>query len=183
MSKSKMKEIMHMFRRLAVKGATICLLGHSNKYPDKDGKLVYEGTADLRADVDELIYLYPDKDTDKKIQTITSDPDKSRLMFEPVAYQIDFNNNRKVTKLGSVEPAINKEENELIEHIKDAIRFGDDSQKEIIDYVRTVSTFGRDRIKNLLIDKSKAPDVLWAAVRTGTKNHLKYVINVDGNGG
>lgn len=49
------KEFYKLLRTLTVRGATICLLGHCNKYKDDEGKNIFEGVDDLRNDVDDMI--------------------------------------------------------------------------------------------------------------------------------
>lgn len=57
MSKQSIKEFYALCRKLTHKGATVVLLGHANKFRDKDGFLVFEGCGDVRSDSDELIYF------------------------------------------------------------------------------------------------------------------------------
>ena len=45
-----------------------------------NGKPIYEGTGDLRSDVDELIYFIPEKHEDGSM-TVSTDPDKTRGKF------------------------------------------------------------------------------------------------------
>ena len=170
LNKSRLKETIQMFRKLSVKGATVALLGHSNKYPDANGDLVYEGTADLRNDLDDLIYLIPAKDEVNKIQIITTKPDKVRAGFEPVSYQIDFNNDRKVTLLREVATTVSSRDKELIAAIKEAIESGDDNQKAIISYVKQKSVLGENSIRKFLIENSTGENALWVTTKTGSNN-------------
>ncbi|APB98826.1 AAA family ATPase [Polynucleobacter asymbioticus] len=57
MAKSKGKVLYSILRALTSKGMTVIALAHTNKYDGEDGLPMYEGTADLRADCDDLIYL------------------------------------------------------------------------------------------------------------------------------
>jgi hypothetical protein len=50
-----------LLRSLTGRGATVICLGHCNKYPDKAGWPIYEGTSDLRSDFDELALLHAHK--------------------------------------------------------------------------------------------------------------------------
>lgn len=52
MSKASLSALYNTLRRLIAKDATVILAGHANKYPNADGKLVYEGTADTMNDID-----------------------------------------------------------------------------------------------------------------------------------
>lgn len=89
------KEFFALMRKLTAKGMTIILLAHTNKHKDDNGLPIYEGTADMRSDVDELIYLLPHKHDDGTM-TVTTKPDKIRGAFKPITFTID--KNRTVTQ-------------------------------------------------------------------------------------
>ena len=91
-NKSHAKELYKVFRALSGRGMCSVLLGHTNKHKGLDGKNVFEGTGDLRADVDELIYLESEKSADGKM-IITTRPDKVRGAFEPITFEIDKDRN------------------------------------------------------------------------------------------
>jgi len=57
MSKRGAPEFFKLMRGLSTLGATVVLLGHTNKHLAVDGKPVFEGVGDVRSDVDELFYL------------------------------------------------------------------------------------------------------------------------------
>lgn len=103
-SKGDAKEIFGIFRRLSAKGATIILLGHTNKYRDRNGWWVYEGTADIRADSDCLLLLdrcHLDEET-----TIISvygehqgwEHAKHRFKFKPESFLMDMSDDRKIVR-------------------------------------------------------------------------------------
>ena len=54
-----MREVLHVFREFAAAGGTVILLGHCNKHRTMDGRLIYEGVGDLKADVDNMFGLDP----------------------------------------------------------------------------------------------------------------------------
>lgn len=81
------KDFFSLLRKLTAKGMTIILLAHTNKHRNEQGLPVYEGTGDMRADVDELIYFLPVKNIDGSI-TVTTKPDKVRGVFEPITFTI-----------------------------------------------------------------------------------------------
>jgi len=85
--KSAAKSLYRTLRSLTAKGMTVIVLGHTNKYLGQDGKPVYEGTGDLRADVDELIYLIPQKNDDGSM-TVSAEPDKVRAALQPMTFHI-----------------------------------------------------------------------------------------------
>ena len=49
--KDRLKKVTQIFRKLSSRGATLLLLGHTNKHKNHEGDFVFEGTQDLRADV------------------------------------------------------------------------------------------------------------------------------------
>jgi len=88
--KGQAKKFYATLRSLTTKGATVLILSHTNKYNNSDGKPVFEGTGDLRADVDELVYLVSaraDEDADLIISA-TVDKRKSdaqKMSFKMIA--------------------------------------------------------------------------------------------------
>ena len=74
------KKFFSLMRKLTAKGMTIILLAHTNKHNNEQGLPVYEGTGDMRSDVDELIYFLPVKNQDGSMTTTTK-PDKVRGSF------------------------------------------------------------------------------------------------------
>lgn len=155
-SKSSAKNFFALFRRLSAKGMTIILLAHTNKYKDDEGNPIYEGTGDLRADVDELIYLIPQRHDDKSM-TVTTKPDKQRGSFEEISFNIDPN--RNVTLLNYPVNTIqaNQIANELkqdqaaITAINQAILDGSTTQKDIISYCLQHATVGERAIRRMLV--------------------------------
>ena len=94
--KEQMRNFMKLCRKLTGQGATLVLLGHTNKYYNDDGLPQYEGVGDIRSDTDELIYLLPRKNPDGT-RTISTIPDKIRGQFTPISFKI--NEDRTVTQL------------------------------------------------------------------------------------
>lgn len=176
--KRQSKELYKLMRALTVKGATICLLGHCNKYKDAEGALVYEGTADLRNDLDELIYLNSSKNINKKILEITTYPDKVRAEFSPISFVIDFNENRKVTMSEEVLKILPPEEQEIVDAIKDAIANGLSGQTEIIEWVKDKITAGDKKIRQRLLRYSKGDNPIFESKSTGFGKGLCYSIHL-----
>ncbi len=87
-SKEKAKRAYATFRALTSKGATVILLGHTLKYMDDAGNYIFEGTGDLKADCDDMIYFCPDKRPDKSIIVTTKPDDKVRGPFEPITFTV-----------------------------------------------------------------------------------------------
>jgi len=180
-NKSHVKELFAGFRKLTAKGMTIVLLGHTNKYKDREGKPTYEGTGDVRADVDELIYLTPQKHPDGSM-TVTTDPDKLRGTIKPITFNIDVA--RNVTLADEV---VDTAQENLVQHelkrdinkianIKQALKDGSKTQKDIIDYCKA-SSIGERVVKALLVkysdESSNALPNQWQKVK-GERNSFIY---------
>jgi len=139
--KSQAKELYQLFRSLSAKGMTIVLLAHTNKYDDAEGNPIYEGTGDLRADVDELIYLIPQKNDDGSM-TVSTQPDKVRGLFEPITFNISAN--RDVTLLDEFIDVADslrtqnqlEKDNPVIELIMESIKAEQFTEAKIIAYVK-----------------------------------------------
>lgn len=157
-NKPQVKELFAGFRTLTGKGMTIILLGHTNKYKDKEGKPMFEGTGDVRADVDELIYLTPQKHPDGSI-TITTDPDKIRGTIKPITFKIDADRNVTLAdevvdtaQANIIEQEVKKDKIEVA-HILSAIESGSKTQKDIIDYCKD-NGVGERIVRSLLLKYS-----------------------------
>ena len=137
--KSRAKKLYELLRGLTAKGATIILLAHTNKYKGEDGMPVFEGTGDLRSDVDELIYLIPHKNPDGTM-TVSTFPDKVRGAFQPVTFIISTD--RKVsmaddhidTKVQNELAHQRAQDNDAITAIIAAITCGESTKTKIQSY-------------------------------------------------
>jgi len=168
--KSEAKKFYQLLRGITVKGATICLLGHSNKYKDEMGKQIFEGTADLRNDVDELIYLDAIKDENALI--VTTRPDKVRAEFSPKTFNISLPD-RVVTELDEVIKIRPKEDREMLGLIKAAIQSGRHKQLDIVGFVIEHTSYGEKKIRGTL--KRLVSEGLEIEVRnTGVARELFY---------
>lgn len=139
--KSKAKSLLKTLRGLSAKGATIVCLAHTNKYADAEGNPIYEGTGDLRADVDELIYLIPTKNPDGSM-TVSTKPDKVRGAFEPITFEIAPDRRVSLSSKHIDVAAIRKSKAErekdhsVIEAITEAIKSGKPKQTEIVQHCK-----------------------------------------------
>jgi len=144
-NKSQAKELYTLLRSMTARGATVVALGHTNKYNAADGEPIFEGTADLRSDFDELIYLSAEKNEDGTI-TVSTKPDKVRGKFEPITFRIELD--RSVTRLDTfidVETRLkNKAQREkdspTIELITEAILAGDFTESKIKEHCKAHGT-------------------------------------------
>ena len=96
MNKTKSKDFNSLLRTLTSKGMTVICLAHTNKYSDKDGKPMYEGTGDTRNDFDELIYLIPVRNPNGST-TVSTLADKKRAAIVDESFSIDAD--REITVL------------------------------------------------------------------------------------
>lgn len=160
-------------RAITVKGATICLLGHTNKYAGEDGKQIFEGTADLRNDLDELIYLDSFKNEAANTLEVTTRPDKVRAEFAPRSFTIHLPD-RRVTEPLSVFNILAKDDREILNLAKDAIATGLHSQKDIVGYVESRTEHGAKKIRKSLhiASQSGSPEIM--SERTGIGRELHY---------
>lgn len=104
-NKSSAADVYKKLRLLTSRGATVICLGHCLKYSGDQGFPVYEGTADLQADFDELVLLHAVKGDYGEVTTSLywNEQDwpfaKARAIVQPLSWTIDTENNRKVTEL------------------------------------------------------------------------------------
>jgi len=84
LNKGDMREVLHVFREFAAAGGTVILLGHCNKHRSMDGRLIYEGVGDLKADVDNMFGLDPVNDKFSVYQEllVINEKDRSQISFE-----------------------------------------------------------------------------------------------------
>jgi hypothetical protein len=138
MAKSKGKAFYSIIRSLTSKGMTVIALAHTNKYDGEDGLPVYEGTADLRADFDDLIYLIPVKNPDGSM-TVSTHIDKSRAALIETTFLID--SNRKVTVLDShVDTLALSKHKKHLEADSEAIEF-------ILGHIKNISKTANELFK------------------------------------
>lgn len=182
MMKDSTKKFFRIVKRLSVMGATCLLLGHSNKHPDKDGNLVFEGVGDVRSDVDDLLYLYS-CDHDEGV-AVTTYPDKKRGIFEKRTFIID--SLRRVSDSKEIIPAKERSKHKgdiLLDHlimkIEEAISQGRKTQSQIVEYVTLNTSFGKNKVLTALKVYSEEgfEDQRFIEERTGQKhNAVNYKI-------
>jgi hypothetical protein len=160
-NKNTAKEFYKILRKLSAQGMTVVLLCHANKYRDKEGELVYEGTGDLRADVDDLIYLeYHKSEFVQTISTYLGGTGKVRGVFEPISFSLDLET-RNVSLLNEyvdvrrnmdtlVERHKIDSDGQLTEAIIDFIKDSPRKQGEILDYCKNLGRFGKKRVLKIL---------------------------------
>lgn len=178
-SKSRSKELYRLFRGLSGKGMTIILLAHTNKYKDAEGKPIYEGTGDLRSDVDELIYLIPQKHDDGSM-TVSTQPDKVRGKFEPITFRISPDREvtlqqRFVDVLSVRQAEIQREHDQpVIEAISESITAGKFKHLEIREHCKISHGIGWRTAESVLARYRHAPIKLWDRERGFQNNSWVY---------
>lgn len=159
-NKSHAKGFFQLFRKLSALGMTVIFLAHTNKYKGKDGKPIYEGTGDMRADVDELIFFIPHKHDDGSM-TVSTDPDKTRGNFKPISFNIDPDRNVSLldetvdTNAANKNDAELKKDSPVIDAITQSIISGAETQKDIISYCSENHSIGERMVRNILQQYSK----------------------------
>jgi hypothetical protein len=180
-SKKRATELFKTLRGLTAKGMTIVLLAHTNKYNDADGRPIYEGTGDLRSDVDDLIYLIPKKNPDGTM-TVSTDPlsatAKRRGLHQPITFEISTT--RKVTRAeyvdtGTMVLAEKQREGDatIIEAVTEAIQKDKYRQTEIVDWCREHHGIGRRSCEAVM---KRYKGRLWSVEKGFQNNTCLYTL-------
>ena len=177
-NKSASKRLLKLLRSMTAKGATIICLAHTNKYNGHDGKPVYEGTGDIRSDVDNLIYLIPDKRPDGSM-LVSAIPDKQRAALEKITFEISPQ--RQVTRLDEYHDIAGKKkrlterqrDQDIIERISEAIQAKQSKQSDIVTYCKEVG-ISRHQTLGCLKRYEKGDDCIWRATAGFEKNAKFY---------
>lgn len=175
--KRQAKAFFKLMRTITVKGATICLLGHVNKYAGEDGKTIFEGTGDLRNDLDELIYLDVFKNEGSNTLEVTTRPDKVRAEFKPKSFLIHLDDGRHVSEPDIAIRILPPEERHLLDAIKTAIQDGHHTQKDIVSSVKQTTPHGDRKIRAALLKHSQEPNQEIEVKRSGRATDLHYSIS------
>ncbi len=141
LAKKQLRELLQLLRSLTTKGMTVVCLAHTNKYKDAEGKPIFEGTGDIRADADELIYLIPQKHPDGSM-TVSTEPNKVRGDFQPITFSITPD--RKVEQVAEyVDTAAARAAQQQYEQdapdirvILDCLDAGNAKQTEVIEHCK-----------------------------------------------
>jgi hypothetical protein len=171
LQKNAQKAFLSMVRSLSTKGATIILLAHTNKHTDLSGKTIFEGTVDLRNDVDELIYLDVFDNEAKKVIEVTTRPDKVRAKIRPVSFTI-CKDTREVKRLDEVIPVIASDERETIAAIISAIKGKLCKKEEIVEEAHCKAHISRPKIRASLEKNSQGANPFFKK-EDGFENNAK----------
>ncbi len=175
-NKSRTNRLFETLRGLSAKGATIVLLAHTNKYAADDGKQIFEGTGDVRADADEMIYLEAQKHSDRSM-TLSTVLEKVRGEFEPLTFDITRDRRVTHTKYRDIKKENDlrkqrKKDEEVIEMITEALSNESMNQQGVVNHCRDAG-FSASRVRGVLRRYSKGPDTIWSATK-GEKNSWNY---------
>lgn len=167
LQKNSVKQFYALCRKLAAKGATIILLGHANKYRDKEGHLIFEGVGDVKSDSDELIIFEsrPNQNGGIDVTTVV-DPNKGakvRGIFKPISFHISVE--RKITFYNAplqlpdltTTGTLKATNNEILAATEEYLsEWGVPvKQKELVKHVATVTSSSQGRVRALIIQNSE----------------------------
>ena len=147
-SKASSKGFYKKLRALTRRGCTVIALAHTNKHNDANGELVFEGTGDLRADTDNLMFMYPLKNALTGTLTVSTKFSKERAKVENVTFTIT--SDRLVSVAGNyldtqVEAQRAKQEAEdrpVIDWIKDRLAIAPANQSVLIEELKKSMRIG-----------------------------------------
>ncbi|WP_062308645.1 AAA family ATPase [Polynucleobacter sinensis] len=176
--KNKVKGFLKTLRALTAKGVTVICLGHTNKHQDNAGKLVFEGTGDIRNDVDELYYLVSEK-IDGGLR-VSTDMDKCRAEVKDITFTI--NGKDRIIQIIPYEDIKLKKalsdqlakDQPMINFIKKSLMIKERSPTELEAVAKTMGNgFTRRNIDKVLRAYSSGDAPLWIATKA-PKNGLIY---------
>ena len=181
MAKNKGKAFYSIIRSLTSRGMTVIALAHTNKYAGVDGLPVYEGTGDLRADFDDLIYLIPVRNLDGTM-TVSTHINKSRAALSETTFLIDQNRKVSVSEqhIDALSLSINNQnlvaDSDAIKFILDNIQPLSKSSTELFEIAKEADAgFSRRYLSGVLTryasDSSINP--LWLSI-PAQKNGTRY---------
>jgi hypothetical protein len=173
------KELYSLLRALTVRGCTVVLLGHTNKHLGRDGQSVYEGTGDLRNDVDELLYLDAHKDESKSVLSVTTRPDKVRADIKPRSFLIHLPG-RRVEELDKPVRVTRGPEAEILDLATEGIWLDKKSQKDLVAFIldRAFSGAGEKKIKAVLARHAYEKNRITVR-KTGRAKDLLYGLTAE----
>jgi hypothetical protein len=174
-NKAALRELLMMLRKLSARGMTVIVLSHTNKYKNAEGEYQYEGTGDLEADVDELIYLEPRENPDKTL-TVSTRCTKRRANIAEFTWDIQAD--RTVTQrdeyvdvAAEAQATVQREKDQpVIEAITECLSAGPKKQTEVIAYCQAIKIFEK-RVRAVLKTYSGQ---LWKAEKLFEKNAWRY---------
>lgn len=188
MSKGGARTFFQLMRALTQRGATIVLLGHTNKHRGIDGKLIFEGVGDVRSDVDELLYIEATDKDPTGIVTLTMKPDKVRCIVKETTFRLDTRTMEvqalnHVIDVGAIRDAEQrrKEDAELIAVIQRLLSDGGMPHTKLVDMARSANGAKKSHIADVIERYAATGDddngALWNETRLATNNarHISLI--------
>ena len=175
-------------RKFSLKGGTVLMLAHTNKYPGANGKQQYAGAADLVQDFDAVYTIdVLNNGLEEKVIEFTNGKARGDSALS-AAYA--FNNQpslsypERLASVREVDPEqlhllqkVEAQANdaEVIEAIKAAIITGSMSKMELAVHVASQVTIGRNKVVNILegYQGDNAAEHLWY-FETGANGRKTY---------
>lgn len=185
MSKGGAREFFRLMRSLTQRGATVILLGHTNKHVGLDGKLMFEGVGDVRNDCDELFYLDATDKDDRGLRTLTLRPDKTRCAVKPATFVLDTTDMtmRALDRVVDVQELEKSRRQRLqdaavIQAIDEALSVTGMNRSELIEQARAMSGHGAKSVRNVLdrycFENKDDPRALWLVTYLRL-NNTRYI--------
>ncbi len=185
MSKGGSRDFFQLMRAMTQRGATIILLGHTNKHRGVDGKLIFEGVGDVRNDVDEMFYIdATDKDA-QGLVTLTMRPDKVRCAVAEATFELDTNTRQvralaEVVDVAAIREAQQRRQADapLIEVISRELAGGGMNYTELLERAVRAADKPRSKVREVLdrysSEDKDAPGVIWTETRMRV-NNIRYI--------
>lgn len=175
--KEGLRNLLALMRKLCMKGMTCILLAHTNKYRNADGEYQYEGTGDLEADVDELIYFEPQENADGSL-TVSTRCAKRRADIRPMTW--DIARDRTVTPRSEYvdvaaqtkRTAQREKDAPVVEALTDALASGPRKQVDLIEHCRQFHQTEK-RVRAVLREYTGE---LWTAEKLFERNAWRYAL-------
>ena len=163
-----------LLRAISARGATICLLGHTNKYLTPEGELIFEGVGDIQSDIDDMIYLYSTLDHETNIRDITTKPEKIRAAFYPRSFRIHIAENRRVEECTELLQIMTEDSRKVLKLVAEIVGTGAMNQKDLINALLESTPFGRDKLRAILHQLSEFDYSPMKATRNRENNALHF---------
>lgn len=160
LNKAVCKPFYRSLRKLTMQGGTVVCLGHTNKYRDDDGKLIYEGSGDLKSDSDVMALLYQVKNDDGSM-SISTEFEKGRALVQRNTFHLSAE--REVSLAGEW---------------RDVREESQQGKQEAAD--RPVIDFIRDKLWGKPLNQSEVVSLCSASGMGGRRSILRILKGYDG---
>lgn len=177
-AKRAAKDFYKKLRALTRRGCTIIALSHTNKYKSETGELIEEGTGDLTADADNVMFLYPLKDEATGNLTVSTKFKKERAPVKDATFQLNRASRTVSVELGYFDTQAEAtartseaEDRTLIEFIKGRIENGPANQTELVAMAKAQLGAGRRTVERVLHQYRGRH---WHEDRAGECNARRY---------